>query len=119
MAHEEQNQHELKGGLEGDDAPLAALRRLHLVFRGQVQGVGIRWTSQIKARKVGCTGWVHNERDGSVTMELQGTDDQIARYFGEFGRAYARYPIDYVIDDKKDIPVVDGEADFVVRLYRY
>lgn len=119
MAHEEQNQHEPRGGLEGIDAPSPALRRLHLVFRGQVQGVGFRWTSQIKARKVGCTGWVHNERDGSVTMELQGTDDQIARYFGEFGRAYTRYPIDYVIDDKTDIPVVDGEADFVVRLYRY
>lgn len=119
MAHEEQNQHELKVGLGGIDAPPPALRRLHLVFRGQVQGVGFRWTSQIKARKVGCTGWVHNERDGSVTMELQGTDDQIARYFGEFGRAYARYPIDYVIDEKVDIPVVDDEADFVVRLYRY
>ena len=27
--------------------------------------------------------------------------------------------IDYVIDDKTDIPVVDDEADFVVRHYRY
>lgn len=92
------------------------VRRLHLVFRGEVQGVGFRWTSSRCANSVGCTGWVRNEPDWqTVTMELQGTQEQISVFFGAFARAYAHYPIEYVIDEKDDIPPVEGESDFRVR----
>ena len=92
------------------------VRRLHLVFRGEVQGVGFRWTSSRCANSVGCTGWVRNEPDWqTVTMELQGTQEQISAFFGAFARAYAHYPIEYVIDEKDDIPPVEGESDFRVR----
>lgn len=91
------------------------MRRIHVVFIGQVQGVGFRWTAQATARDVGATGWVMNERDGSVTMELQGTDQQISEFFGRFDRSYARYPIRYTIDDKYDIAVKPDETDFTVR----
>ena len=93
-----------------------SVRRLHLVFRGEVQGVGFRWTSSRCANSVGCTGWVRNEPDWqTVTMELQGTQEQISAFFGAFAHAYARYPIEYVIDEKDDIPPVEGEPDFRVR----
>lgn len=92
-------------------------RRLHMVFQGQVQGVGFRWTTQIKARELGLTGWVRNEADGSVSMELQGSDDEIAQFFGKVNRSYANYPIDYVIAEKEDIPLCPDESDFVVRFY--
>lgn len=92
------------------------VRRLRLVFRGEVQGVGFRWTSSRCANSVGCTGWVRNEPDWqTVTMELQGTQEQISAFFGAFAHAYARYPIEYVIDEKDDIPPVKGEPDFRVR----
>lgn len=93
----------------------SGMRRLHLSFEGQVQGVGFRWTAQAEARQIGLTGWVRNEYDGTVTMELQGTDEQIARFFGAFNRAYAHYPINYVMAAKDDIDPVPGEADFVVK----
>ncbi len=96
--------------------PLApGTRRLRMVFRGEVQGVGFRWTARIVADRVGCTGWVRNESDGSVTMELQGTDDQISGWFGGFSGAYSRYPIDYRIDEKDEIEPVEGDGDFEVR----
>lgn len=91
------------------------LRRLRMSFIGEVQGVGFRWTARSEAHSVGATGWVRNEADGTVSMELQGTDDQIAQFFGRFNRAYARYPIDYVIAEKESIPVVEDEHDFTVR----
>lgn len=90
-------------------------RRLGLVFRGEVQGVGFRWTSQHVAGESGCTGWVRNEDDGSVSMELQGTDDAISEFFGHFSNAYARYPIDYRIDSKVELEPVPGEVGFRVR----
>ena len=51
--------------------------RRRLRFYGIVQGVGFRWRAMKAASLYGCTGWVHNEWDGSVTMELQGTEAQI------------------------------------------
>lgn len=90
-------------------------RRLKMRFRGEVQGVGFRWTSQLVAERVGCTGWVRNESDGSVSMELQGTDDQISSWFGGLSGSYARFPIDYRIDEKEDVEPVEGEDGFEVR----
>ena len=51
--------------------------RRHMVFRGWVQGVGFRYRARHAASLYGCTGWVRNEWDGSVTMEIQGTPEQI------------------------------------------
>ena len=51
--------------------------RRHIVFRGWVQGVGFRYRARHAASLYGCTGWVRNEWDGSVTMEIQGTPDRI------------------------------------------
>ena len=51
--------------------------RRHIVFRGWVQGVGFRYRACHAASLYGCTGWVRNEWDGSVTMEIQGTPDRI------------------------------------------
>lgn len=91
------------------------VRRLAMKFTGQVQGVGFRWTAQNIARQLGLTGWVRNEWDGSVSMELQGPSDQIARFFGEFNNSYRRYPIRYTIAEKEDIDPVPDEPGFEVR----
>ena len=45
-------------------------RRWH--FTGNVQGVGFRYFAQCAAQKLGLTGWVANNWDGSVTLEAQG-----------------------------------------------
>lgn len=39
---------------------------------GRVQGVGFRFFVQQSAAALHLTGWVRNESDGSVTMEVQG-----------------------------------------------
>ena len=51
--------------------------RRRITFYGQVQGVGFRYRALHAADLYGCTGWVKNEFDGSVTMEIQGTEEQI------------------------------------------
>ena len=51
--------------------------RKHIRFWGRVQGVGFRYRAYHAANAVGATGWVRNEYDGSVTMEIQGTEEQI------------------------------------------
>ena len=52
------------------------MRRVHVVVRGEVQGVGYRYTMRIVAREAGAAGWVRNRRDGTVEAEVEGTDAQ-------------------------------------------
>ena len=51
--------------------------RKHITFSGLVQGVGFRYRARYAAELFHCTGWVRNEWDGSVTLEIQGTEEAI------------------------------------------
>lgn len=51
--------------------------RRRIVFTGRVQGVGFRWRALQAAKLYNCTGWCRNDWDGSVTMEIQGTEGAI------------------------------------------
>ena len=53
--------------------------RRHIVFTGQVQGVGFRWRARQAAALYDCTGWVRNDWDGTVTMEIQGNEEALDR----------------------------------------
>ena len=51
--------------------------RKRIVFHGRVQGVGFRFTAKHLANSLGLTGWVQNEYDGTVLMEVQGREPMI------------------------------------------
>lgn len=83
--------------------------RRHIVFYGWVQGVGFRYRARHEAEMFGCTGWCRNECDGSVTMEIQGEEENIDRVILaiEAGR-YVR--IENM--DSRTIPLVADEYGF-------
>ena len=83
--------------------------RRRYVFYGQVQGVGFRYRARHAADHFACTGWVRNEYDGSVTMEIQGSADAIEQVLLSIERGtYIRIE-DYRC---KEIPVADHESGF-------
>lgn len=86
--------------------------RKRLRFYGWVQGVGFRWRARHAANAVGVTGWVKNEDDGSVTMELQGAEAQIDRVIQMVEQG--RY-IEVVAIDAQNVPAVANERGFEVR----
>ena len=53
------------------------MKRVHVVVRGEVQGVGYRYTLRMVARQAGVTGWVRNRTDGSVEAEIEGAGEQV------------------------------------------
>ena len=53
--------------------------RRHYRFTGIVQGVGFRFRCFSIANELKLTGFVKNEYDGSVSMEVQGEGMQIER----------------------------------------
>ncbi len=83
--------------------------RKHIIFCGSVEGVGFRWRARNAAEHFSCTGWAKNEWDGSVSMEIQGEEEDIDRVIlaiekGTFVR------IDNM--DVKALPVVEREYGF-------
>ena len=83
--------------------------RKHIIFYGSVQGVGFRWRARNAAEHFSCTGWAKNEWDGTVSMEIQGEEEDIDRVIlaiekGTFVR------IDNM--DVKMLPVVKREYGF-------
>jgi acylphosphatase len=46
---------------------------------GQVQGVSFRWYAVREATRLGVTGWVRNEPDGSVAGHFEGDPTAVAR----------------------------------------
>lgn len=53
--------------------------RLSARITGRVQGVGFRNFTQTRARRLDLTGWVRNERDGSVRLEAEGPREALER----------------------------------------
>lgn len=83
--------------------------RKHIVCYGWVQGVGFRYRARHAADLYGVTGWVRNDLDGSVTMEVQGTEAQIDNVIIAIERgSYVR--IERM--DVRTIPVVEHERAF-------
>ena len=79
---------------------------------GAVQGVGFRYRAEHTANLLGVTGWVRNEPDGSVLLEMQGTEEQIDKVLALVNQGT------YVSMDRitaKQIPVEKSEYGFRIR----
>ena len=62
------------------EMPVGTVRRRYKVT-GRVQGVGFRYRARYAAGQLGLTGWVENEDDGSVTLEVQGNPELFPQLF--------------------------------------
>ena len=59
-----------------------------IVFTGQVQGVGFRFTAFNIANRIGLKGYVRNLPDGSVEMIAQGRDHDITGCIDDIKQTY-------------------------------
>ncbi|NDL66416.1 acylphosphatase [Anaerotalea alkaliphila] len=57
--------------------------RRHILVHGMVQAVGFRYFTLRTASRHHITGWVRNRWDGTVEMEVQGTEREIASFMEE------------------------------------
>ena len=86
--------------------------RKYLKFYGSVQGVGFRYRAGHAANMVGATGWVRNDPDGGVSMEIQGTEEQIDRVILMIEKG-AYIEIEQI--SAKVIPLAEDEYGFRTR----
>ena len=63
----------------------------HIIFSGQVQGVGFRYTARQIAQQYAVTGFVRNLPDGTVEMFLQGPMQDVDNCLREIQDFFAGY----------------------------
>lgn len=95
--------------------PDQGLRRYAVRFGGHCQGVGFRFTSADIANHLHLAGWVKNEDDGSVSMELQGSAENCQRFFAQLQRAYSRLPWSFTVEDIDPIDPIPEDNVFHIR----
>jgi acylphosphatase len=52
-------------------------KRIHIIVRGVVQGVGFRIFARDEASRLGLRGYVHNRAEGSVEIIAEGPTDAV------------------------------------------
>ena len=87
--------------------------RKELIFHGIVQGVGFRYTAAQEARALGLTGFVKNQYDGTVRMEVQGRPGDIADLIRSIGLSLY---IEITEVEEKELPLQPKEKHFNIAI---
>lgn len=88
--------------------------RMRIVFYGRVQGVGFRYRAWYAADALGLTGWVENEWDSTVRMEVQGKRSAIHEMLRRINQG-TFVSVEHM--DMQEIPCEEEERSFRVRGY--
>lgn len=81
-------------------------KRVRIIYKGTVQGVGFRWTAQKAAYTVRVNGWVKNHKDGSVEIVAEGEEEALSKFLGIIKESMGEY-----IEDT-DINWLSAENEF-------
>lgn len=92
---------------------VSELKRIGLTATGRVQGVGFRFFVQHAAQARGLAGYVKNQFDGSVRIEIQGPEARVQ----DFLQVMEKGPRLGQIDQLKvsELPYMSEENDFHIR----
>ena len=55
-------------------------KQLTAIVHGYVQGVSFRYHTHRAANRLGVTGWVANQRDGTVKVVAEGDEDALRQF---------------------------------------
>jgi acylphosphatase len=94
-------------------APGIGPRRLVATVHGFVQGVGFRWFVQREAVRLGLSGWVANQSDGSVEVVAEGADADVDQLVVALRRGPVGATVSQV--DVRFEPARGGLRDFEIR----
>ncbi len=83
----------------------------HVYYRGDVQGVGFRYTARSLAQGFAVAGFVRNLSDGRVELAAEGEAEEVDRYL----RALAERMAAYVAEQEVHDEAPQGYRGFVVR----
>jgi len=92
-----------------------SLSRLHILYKGRVQGVGFRYTAEMIAIKIGIKGWVKNLPNGDVEIVAEGPRDGLDDMIEQIGKSVVGPFIRKTIQEW--LPYQGEFQDFRVEFY--
>ena len=81
----------------------ADVRAVRARVTGRVQGVCYRVWARSEAETIGVTGWVRNERDGSVTALIAGPKGKVAMMVDALWEGPGAASVNYVATEETDL----------------
>lgn len=78
---------------------------MQVFFEGRVQGVGFRWSVRHIAKGFDVKGWVRNQMDGRVEMQVAGDQDEVRAFIDAIGQSELRSHIRKTTEHSLDAPV--------------
>jgi acylphosphatase len=88
------------------------MRRIRAIVSGRVQGVSYRASTAHEARRLGLVGWVKNRADGTVELEAEGPDGNIAAILAWCHQGPPAARVSHVVVD--ELPVGGGHREFSI-----
>ena len=88
------------------------MARVRARVHGRVQGVAYRVSALREALRLGLSGWVQNEPDGSVLLEAQGARDRVAALLAWCRRGPPGARVTGV--NVEELPDIEGEGRFEI-----
>ena len=86
--------------------------RRQVFYRGQVQGVGFRFTARQIAQQFAVSGYVRNLPDGRVELVAEGEPEEIERLLSEIQSAMRGYVTDV---ETRQLPATGEFGAFQIR----
>ena len=87
-------------------------QRRHILFAGEVQGVGFRYTTRTVASRHAVAGFVRNLSDGRVELVVEGGPAELDAFLKDLGSRMEQY----IRDTQTDRQPATGEFDgFEIR----
>jgi acylphosphatase len=79
------------------------VRAVRARVTGRVQGVCYRAWARAEAESIGVTGWVKNERDGSVTALIAGPMGKVSQMVDALWEGPAAASVNYVATEELEL----------------
>jgi len=78
---------------------------LQVLYEGNVQGVGFRWTVRDAAKGFDVTGWIRNLPDGRVELQATGEEDEVRAFLDRIAQGELHSLIHKQTENKLEKPV--------------
>ncbi len=89
-----------------------AIKRVHAIVYGKVQGIYFRAYAQAEGTKIGVKGWVKNRSDGTVEAAIEGEPEQVEQMVAWLKQGSPGAQV-MKVETKEERPV--GEPQFNIR----
>ncbi|MFD3155894.1 acylphosphatase [Haloimpatiens sp. FM7330] len=91
------------------------MNRYSIIVHGRVQGVGYRFSTYRTATFLNLTGWVQNLDDGTVKIEVQGSNESIKKFIQRLKHNNKFAKVEYI--NVKEINKTDNKKSFKIIGY--